>query len=65
MNQFEQINKGFNSVFQFGKLSLGIVIPIENYAHSSVPTLQHHLERVDEDNQFEFSGTIQCILKCA
>lgn len=46
MNQFEQINKGFNKVFRLGKLSLGIVIPIENYAQSPIPALKNHLERV-------------------
>lgn len=46
MKQFEQINKGFNSVFQVSKLSLGMVVPIENYAHSAIPTMKNHLERV-------------------
>lgn len=43
---FENINKGFNSTFQANKLSIGVVVPIENYANSSVPTMQNHLERV-------------------
>ncbi|WP_299252741.1 LLM class oxidoreductase [uncultured Aquimarina sp.] len=43
---FEQINKGFNNTFQPNKLSIGIVVPIENYANNSIPTLKNHLERV-------------------
>ena len=46
MKNFEKINKGFNSVFKPNKLSIGVVIPIENYAQSPVPTMQRHLERV-------------------
>ena len=44
--QFEQINRGFNSTFQYGNLSLGIVIPIENYAHSPIPSMKDHIKRV-------------------
>ena len=44
--QFEEINKGFNSVFSPNQLSIGVVVPIENYGHSTVPTMHHHLERV-------------------
>ncbi len=43
---FQKINKAYNSVFEPGELSIGIVSPIENYAQSTVPTLQHHLSRV-------------------
>ncbi|WP_400079019.1 LLM class oxidoreductase [Winogradskyella sp. R77965] len=46
MEAFETINKGFNNTFQLNKLSVGVVVPIENYANSSVPIMQHHLERV-------------------
>ena len=44
--QFEQINRGFNTTFQPNKLSIGVVVPIENYANSSIPTMKNHLERV-------------------
>ncbi|MBX2815586.1 MAG: LLM class oxidoreductase, partial [Saprospiraceae bacterium] len=43
---FERINAGFNTVFQQGKLSLGLVIPIEEYGQGTVPTMESHLERV-------------------
>ncbi|WP_299217405.1 LLM class oxidoreductase [uncultured Aquimarina sp.] len=43
---FEQINKAFNSTFQPNTLSIGVVIPIENYANIPIPTLENHLERV-------------------
>lgn len=47
MKKFESINRAFNEVFQAGKLSIGIVVPIENYAQSSVPTMEAHLQRVE------------------
>ena len=46
MKPFEQINRGFNSVFQTGKLSIGIVIPIEHYLNGPIPTMKDHLEKV-------------------
>jgi luciferase-type oxidoreductase len=46
MNDFEQINKAYNSVFKQNELSIGVVVPIEKYIDGPVPTMQHHLERV-------------------
>lgn len=46
MLKFESINNAYNTVFKTGKLSLGLVIPIENYASSSVPTMHDHLRKV-------------------
>lgn len=46
MRVFETINKAYNSVFKPGQLSIGVVIPIENYVVGAVPTMQDHVERV-------------------
>ena len=46
MKQFESINRGYNNTFQAGKLSLGMVVPIENYPSSPVPQMTRHVERV-------------------
>lgn len=43
---FEPINRAFNSTFKPNELSLGIVIPIENYAQSAVPSMVAHAKRV-------------------
>lgn len=43
---FQPINQGYDRVFQPNCLSLGLVVPIETYAQSAVPTLTDHLERV-------------------
>ncbi len=46
MKEFEQINKGYNSVFEANELSIGIVVPIENYTQGPVPKMTNHLKRV-------------------
>jgi len=46
MKSFEKINKGYNHVFQSEQLSLGVVVPIENYAQSTVPSMKEHLQKV-------------------
>jgi len=44
--QFQTINKAYNDTFQPKNLSIGMVIPIENYTQNPVPTMHRHLERV-------------------
>lgn len=43
---FEPINAAYNQVFKPQKLTVGLVVPIENYAESPVPLLTRHLQRV-------------------
>ena len=47
MKNFEPINKAYNSVFQPDELSIGITVPIEYYDQGLMPTMEHHLERVE------------------
>lgn len=54
--QFEKINKGYSHVFRSGELTLGIVIPIENYAQSPIPSMQSHLERVKLVEKLNFKA---------
>ena len=56
MNKFESINQAYNSVFQPNQLSLGMVIPIENYAQSRLPTMKEHLQRVQLIEQLGFKA---------
>ncbi|WP_420573494.1 LLM class oxidoreductase [Kordia sp.] len=46
MYTFEQINRGYNNVFKANQLSIGLVVPIENYAQNSVPSMKDHVKRV-------------------
>lgn len=53
---FASINQGYNRTFKAGKLTLGLVVPIEDYPHSLTPTMQHHLERVQLAEKLGFSA---------
>lgn len=53
---FQPINRGYNSVFQPNRLSLGLVAPIETYSRGPVPTLEHHLERVQLAEELGFAA---------
>lgn len=56
MKDFEKINKAYNSVFKPDQLSIGVVVPIENYAQNSVPTMQNHLQRVKQVEALGFKS---------
>lgn len=56
MKKFESINKGYNSVFKPNALSVGLVVPIEHYAQSSIPTMKHHIERVQFVEELGFKA---------
>lgn len=53
---FESINKGYNKTFKQHELSIGMVVPIERYAQGPVPTMRHHLERVQLIEQLGFKA---------
>ncbi len=53
---FEKINHGFNQVFQPKQLSIGIVVPIEYYVKSSVPTMHDHLKRIQLAEKLGFKA---------
>jgi len=46
MTEFEPINRGYNTTFRPSALTLGVVVPIENYDQGPVPTMVDHVERV-------------------
>lgn len=43
---FPALNTAYNQVFQANKLSLGLVVPVEAYPDSPVPTMQQQIQRV-------------------
>lgn len=51
---FSDINRGYNSVFKPNRLSLGLVVPIENYDSQPVPSMKHHLARAQQAEQLGF-----------
>lgn len=53
---FEPINRAYNAVFRPNRLSIGLVVPLETYAHSPEPTMTRHLERVQLAEELGFSA---------
>ena len=53
---FPKINRGYNTTFRENRLSLGLVVPIENYGRNAVPTMEHHVERVQLAEELGFSA---------
>ncbi|MET0049415.1 MAG: LLM class oxidoreductase [Sedimenticola sp.] len=55
-NGFQPINRGYNTTFRPGRLSLGLVVPLENYSAGPVPTMNRHIERVQLAEALGFSA---------
>ena len=53
---FEPINRAFATVFRSGRLSLGLVVPIEAYPDSPVPDMSRHLARAQLAENLGFSA---------
>ncbi len=53
---FSTINNGYNQNFQPGRLSLGLVVPLEPYPNGPIPTMAHHLQRAQLAEQLGFSA---------
>jgi len=53
---FPRINAAYDTVFQPGRLSVGLVVPIEAYPHSPVPELERHFERIQLAEELGFSA---------
>ncbi|MEP0366713.1 MAG: LLM class oxidoreductase [Cyclobacteriaceae bacterium] len=56
MNQFATINHGYNNTFQPEKLSFGVVVPIEHYPNSPVPSMSDHMARAKQVEQLGFKA---------
>ncbi|XPF95432.1 LLM class oxidoreductase [Colwellia sp. RE-S-Sl-9] len=53
---FDSVNRGYNRIFKPNRLSIGLVIPIENYADSNVPTMEDHIERIQLAESLGFAS---------
>ncbi|MEM6642900.1 MAG: LLM class oxidoreductase [Bacteroidota bacterium] len=56
MKSFQEINRGYNQTFKSGQLSMGLVIPLENYDRGPVPTMEDHLEKVKLIDELGFKA---------
>lgn len=53
---FQPMNRAFNTVFRPDRLSIGLVVPLENYAASPVPTMSRQLERIQLAESLGFAA---------
>lgn len=53
---FSLINRGYRHTFRRGRLTLGLVVPLESYPDSPVPQMQDHLQRIQLAEQLGFSA---------
>ncbi len=53
---FSQISPAYNAVFKPGRLSLGLVAPLEAYQIEEMPSMERHLERVRLAEEVGFSA---------
>lgn len=54
--EFETINRAYNTVFRPNRLSIGLVVPLEAYNTSPVPSMVRHVERVQLVEELGFSA---------
>ena len=53
---FPKLNRAYNSVFQPGRLSIGLVLPLEAYAIGAEPTMKGHVEAAELAETLGFSA---------
>jgi len=53
---FPKLNRAYNSVFQPGRLSIGLVLPLEAYAVGVEPTMKGHIEAAVLVEELGFSA---------
>ncbi len=53
---FPAINRGYDTVFRVGRLSIGLVVPLETYTRGPTPTMARHVERVQLAEALRFSA---------
>ncbi|MEM9610143.1 MAG: LLM class oxidoreductase [Actinomycetota bacterium] len=53
---FPTINRAYGQVFRPGRLTVGLVVPLEAYPSGPVPTMEHHLERVRLAEELGFAS---------
>lgn len=53
---FPQINRSYGEVFRPHRLSVGLVVPLESYPHTAVPSMRRHLDRAQRAEELGFSA---------
>ncbi|MEP3333286.1 LLM class oxidoreductase [Sedimentitalea sp.] len=53
---FTAINRAYNATFKPGRLTLGLVAPIEAHGNTPVPTMDRHIERIQLADTLGFAA---------
>lgn len=53
---FARLNRAYNSVFRPGRLSVGLVVPLDAHGQNPVPDLSRHIERAQLADSLGFSA---------
>ena len=53
---FAQINRAYNATFVPGRMSIGLILPLEAYQMEELPTLEHHIARAKQAEELGFSA---------
>ncbi len=53
---FPELNRGYNSVFQQGRLSIGLVVPLDAHQNSPIPDMTLHVERAKLADELGFAA---------
>lgn len=53
---FASLNQGYQRLFQPNRLTLGLVVPLESYPDSPVPSMSDHVQRVKLAESLGFAG---------
>jgi len=53
---FASLNRGYQRLFQPNRLTLGLVVPVESYPDSAVPSMRDHLQRVQLAESLGFAA---------
>lgn len=53
---FQSLNTGYNNTFKPNRLTLGFVVPIENYVVGAKPSMTRHIERVQLAESLGFAA---------
>ena len=56
MEPFPHINRAYANTFQPGKLTLGLVVPLEAHRSDPVPNLERHIERAHRADELGFAS---------
>jgi luciferase-type oxidoreductase len=54
--RFASINRGYDSTFRLGRLSIGLVVPLEAYPDGAVPTMEQQRERIQLAERLGFAA---------